>query len=483
MSTAKILAAGLALLLSTVIYSFIMYQTDKVDRNVVIVKVISALEDGDLLPNLFPPSTAVWTRDNLSGIDQSIESFYALMVTYQDKENPWLNALNPGYYQAVDDEIPQSEEAKLCAMAAQNQLDNRTIWYIDHKPRFWHGVKALELFALQYLHLSQIHWLIKISTFFAFALLAVQVMFLDRQVGLAYIAFTFSAFYCSAVLFFGGVAYSVPLMATAMWGTVWLGFRMLPCCCHNRRLEIFVVTLGGTVLCFFFQLGGEEIYAMSLVFFVEIFLPSSLPARQKLARAFESSIFFLVGFFGSILFKHLLIVCLSGSFAVVAELVDKILLRTSNTNNFGTVIGFLDIFKAQFYWYGVASYGVESLFQFVNFSKTLSFVLLAIVGCWLIALKVLRQHQEFDELSVAFAGFLLMLSMVVGRYMLLRNHSDIHVFFVNRYLFVYAGTVYFFLLWLSVSARALFPKRSLSIHPPVSAAVVCNNASTDTLGP
>ena len=32
--------------------------------------------------------------------------------------------------------------------------------------------------------------------------------------------------------------------------------------------------------------------------------------------------------------------------------------------------------------------------------------------------------------------------------MLLRNHSDIHVFFVSRYLFVYAGTVYFFIFWL-----------------------------------
>lgn len=166
----------------------------------------------------------------------------------------------------------------------------------------------------------------------------------------------------------------------------------------------------------------------------------------------------MIGFFGSILLKHLLIVWLSGSFAVVSELIDKIALRTSNTNNFGTVIGFLDIIKSQFQWYGVASYGVKKIFLFVNFSKSLSLVLIPIVGCWLIALKMLRQKREFEELAVSFIGFLLMLSMVAGRYMLLRNHSDIHVFFVSRYLFVYAGTVYFFLLWLIISGRRFVPK-------------------------
>ncbi len=345
MSFSKFLSASLALLISTVVYTLIMYKTDKIDREIIFEKINAALDDGVLLPNLYPPSTAVWTRDNLNGIDQSIESFYALMVMYKDSENRWMNAVNPGYYQAVDDEIPQSEEAHLAATVAKAELDNRALWYIEHKPRFWHGVKALLLAGLKDLHLSQIHWLIKITTFFAFALLAMQVMFLDRRVGLAYMAFTLSAFYCSSVLFFGGVAYSVPLMAIALWGAVWLGFRMLPWRL-DRRLEIFLVTLGGTVLSFFFQLGGCEIYALSLVVFIEIFLPSSVTRpREKLIRAFESCVYFLVGFFGSILLKHLLIVCLSGSFAVVIELFDKIIYRTSNTNDAGTAIGFLDIVR------------------------------------------------------------------------------------------------------------------------------------------
>jgi hypothetical protein len=89
----------------------------------------------------------------------------------------------------------------------------------------------------------------------------------------------------------------------------------------------------------------------------------------------------------------------------------------------------------------------------------LSFFLIPVVGCWLIALKFQKKEKEFEELAVAFSGFILMLAMVVGRYMLLRNHSDIHVSFVNRYLFVYAGTVYFFLFWLILSTRQLLHKR------------------------
>jgi hypothetical protein len=457
----KILSACIALLVTTVIYTSLMYETDKVDRKVVREKIRSALGDGELLANLFPPSSAVWTRDNLSGIDQSVESFYALMVMYRDKEHPLMNALNPGYYQAVDDGIPQTEQAKLCALASKEGLDDSAVWDVAYKPRFWHGVKAVLLSAFQYLELSQIHWMIKISTFFAFALIALQVMFIDRWVGLAYTAFTLSAFYCSSILFFGGVAYSVPLLAIALWGVVWLGFRMLPWR-YNRTIEIFIITLGGTVFSFFFQLGGCEIYAMSLVIFVEIFLPTEKEPRQSLKKVFESCAYYLVGFFGSIILKHILIVCLAGSFDVLVEFIDKIALRTSDTNNYGTKIGFFDIVNAQFYWYGVAAYGIDWIFKFVVASKFLSIVLIGITSCWLAILKFFKQKGAFEELSVAFCGFILMLGTVVFRYMLLRNHSDIHVFFVDRYLFVFAGTVYFFLVWLIISSRRLLPKRQVS---------------------
>jgi hypothetical protein len=84
MSLSKILSACLSLVLSTVVYTLIMFNTDKIDREIIFDKINAAFEDGDLLQNLYPPSASVWTRDNLAGIDQSIESFYALMVMYND---------------------------------------------------------------------------------------------------------------------------------------------------------------------------------------------------------------------------------------------------------------------------------------------------------------------------------------------------------------------------------------------------------------
>jgi hypothetical protein len=224
-------------------------------------------------------------------------------------------------------------------------------------------------------------------------------------------------------------------------------------------MEIFIITLGGTIFSFFFQLGGCEIYAISLVIFVEIFLPTDTVSTRNLKKVFESCTYYLIGFFGSIILKHILIVCLAGSFDVFVEFIDKIALRTSNTNNYGTSIGFIDIVNAQFYWYGVASYGVETIFQFVNASKYFALILIVITSSWLAVLKFFGQKTEFEELFVAFCGFIFMLGTVLLRYMLLRNHSDIHVFFVDRYLFVFAGTVYFFLVWLILSSRHLLPRR------------------------
>jgi hypothetical protein len=119
----------------------------------------------------------------------------------------------------------------------------------------------------------------------------------------------------------------------------------------------------------------------------------------------------------------------------------------------------IDIVESQFHWYGIAAYGIEAIFQFVNASKYLSFILIGITSSWLAVLKFFGQKTEFEELFVTFCGFILMLGTVVAIYMLLRNHSDIHVFFVDRYLFVFAGTVYFFLLWLIISSRRFLPRR------------------------
>jgi hypothetical protein len=54
MPYSKFLSACLAFVLSTVGYTLIIYTTDKIDRGVIFDKINAALEDGDLLPNLYP---------------------------------------------------------------------------------------------------------------------------------------------------------------------------------------------------------------------------------------------------------------------------------------------------------------------------------------------------------------------------------------------------------------------------------------------
>jgi hypothetical protein len=460
MTKKNLFCALLVILVTTAFYVAILYKAESVDRGLVAKKIQFAYKDGQLLLDAIPFfSRGLASTANLAGSDQMVESLYARMVMYRDRDNRLMNALNPGIYQKVGAYISSTETAKQCALSPAEALDDPTIWTADHKPRFWHGVKAMLLLGFKYMHLSQITWLIKISTFFAFALVALQVMYIDRQVGLAYSAFTLSAFYCSSVFFFGGVAYSVPLLSTALWAALWLGFRMLPFR-HNRTFELMVVTFGGTLLSFFYQLGGCEMYAISMIIFIEVFLPLEKVSSRTLIVAFQSCVFFLVGFFCSILLKHFLIVCLAGSFDVVTELIEKILYRMSDTNDAGGSIGFLKIIRAQFHWYGIPAYGIKAIYSFVNASKYVSLVLVLVSVFWLLLLRYFRQRDQFKELSVAFCGFCLMLAVVLLRYMVLRNHSDIHVFFVNRYLFVYAGTVYFYLVWLIVFHRKFWPRSS-----------------------
>ena len=102
---------------------------------------------------------------------------------------------------------------------------------------------------------------------------------------------------------------------------------------------------------------------------------------------------------------------------------------------------YIDIVNAQLYWYGIASHGVDAIYQFANASKCMFFAVILIVSSWLAVLNLFRTKREIEKLFVAFCGVTLVLGSVALRYILLRNHSDIHVFFVDRSLFVFAGTV------------------------------------------
>jgi hypothetical protein len=460
-TTLNLVNAFIVLLVSTFLFALWLYETDKVESSIAIDEYQGAFSDGILLTTEYPHFRFLGSRDNLSGIDQFTECFYALMLPYRNNTSRWSNALNPGFYH--DNENPSMcQQAKKLANSSLDERKNPNIWPVDHKPRLWHGVKALTLTAISFFHLSQLHWVIKISTFLGFALISLQIMYLNRQIGLAYIGFTITAFYCSSVMFFGGISYSVPLLSTLMWIICWLGIKtILPGI--SRNLELVILTGGGTIHAFFYQLDGSLMYAIPMIFFIEIFLSRENLSYTCIKKSMEACIYYFVGFFGSILFKHIAIVLVSGTPQVFSELFNALALRLSHDNGSGSQITAFNIVNGQFYWYGIPAYGVNFINNFVQASKYIFAGLVVISIVLLFLLYLQEKREQFKKLSVAFIGILLMIGAVFLRYIIMRNHSDIHIAFVSRYLFVFAGTVYFYTLWLLLSFRRFFPKRTTGI--------------------
>jgi hypothetical protein len=458
----KVVSAVLALIITTVVYAEWMQKADKCDRNVVREAIRTAFADGVLLSYGYPHLKNFTSRDNLSGLDQGAECFYVQMIMYREKGNPRSNSLNPGYYSTGKSDF-NCAAAKMLVTGTPEQLDDRSVWQVAYKPRLWHGVKAVLLTALPFLHYSQITWLIQLTTFCSLALFAMLVVAANRQVGLAYIPFVLSAYYCSSILFFGGVVYSLPFMAMVLWGVIWLGYRIVFGTKH-RALELFFVTAGGTLHSFFFQMDGAEIYAVSLIFFIEIFLSPEGPSRRSLKNAFESCAFYVVGFVGSTLFKNLLVALFAGSLSPLYALMENIALRAGSVSETGRKIGLFAIVHGQFHWYGIAGYGVNILYYWVNASKYI-FVFLAVITVIILVYFYKKgKRKECEQIGIGFCGALLMMAVVVGRYMVLRQHSDIHIFFVSRYLFVFAGAAYFYGAWLfsTVQSACRLEQHSLS---------------------
>jgi hypothetical protein len=451
-----IFATGI-IALTTIIYAFFLYNAEKTDRRIIADRVSGAYNDGQLLDTPIPFYTYGFSsRNNLSGVDQLGESFFVLLFMHQgQKDKRFLDGLMSNYYETVE-AIPKTAMARRCISATPEQLADRSVWKVMPKPRQWHGLKAVVMPLLESLDWSQITWLITISTFFVFAIILAQIMYLDKMTGLAYMAFSVCAFYGSSILFFGGITYSVSLLAAAFWNVLWLVLRMSPWQV-SRRIELLFITFGGTWLCFFFQQGGETIYAFSFIAFAEVFLTKEKLSTTNLRRVLESWFFFSLGFFGSIVCKHLLILAVSGSLEPLFELWQNIITRTGGTNDAGSHVDLFKIVYAQFYWYGIPAYGIGAIHHMVYYSPILGLILFVLGGVWLSILKFRKQPEKFIELSIALIGFLLVLAPVPLRYMILRNHSDVHLFFVSRYVFVFAGTVYFFAIWLALRARNFLP--------------------------
>lgn len=449
-----VLITGCLLLLTTGVFTFWLHISDKADSSLIAERYRSAFDDGAILKMDYPYYKWVCSRDNLAGLDQFTECFYVLMTMYSSHNSNWQDSLMGRYY-AQKNNAPTCEQAYRVVNTPPEELNNEKLWEIKQKPRLWHGVKAVLSSMLPYFHLSQIHWLIKISTFWGLALIGCQVMYFEKKLGAAFILYTFTAFYCSSILFFGGVAYSVPFLNVIIWLNIWILYRLQRPKEVRGNLEMSIIVLGGTANSFFYQLDGSLIFAISMIFFVETFMAPSGLRYLSLKRSFMTCIIYSAGFFGSIFCKQAVLILSQQSFDVAYDFFNFIALRMSDSNGNNNNLTVMHIINGQFQWYGLAGYGINSIHKFIIYSK-IFFWINTVVSLLILAwLKVQNERKLLEEHSVALIGFLLMVGTVMLRYAVMKNHSDIHVFFVNRYLFVFAGSTYFYSVWLLLCSPAI----------------------------
>jgi FtsH-binding integral membrane protein len=94
---------------------------------------------------------------------------------------------------------------------------------------------------------------------------------------------------------------------------------------------------------------------------------------------------------------------------------------------------------------------VKELHQLVLASRTIYWINLVIAGLYLLFFLLAGKKEQLRLHGIALAGYVAMTGVVLLRYAIMKNHSDIHVIFVSRYLFVFAGSVYFYFAWLLFS--------------------------------
>jgi hypothetical protein len=133
---------------------------------------------------------------------------------------------------------------------------------------------------------------------------------------------------------------------------------------------------------------------------------------------------------------------------VFTELVDAIKLRISDTNEIGKDLSWHSVVSKQFKRISTPTYGISILGEWIKMS--IYFLYANITICALYVVYCLRRERKnlVEKYIVSAAAILLMSLIVVLRYGIMKNHSDIHVHFVNRYLFVFAGSIYFYTIWL-----------------------------------
>lgn len=380
---------------------------------------------------------------SLIGIDQISDCMTYLHALYRDPD-PMKNAVVPGYL-----DIRGRDHSNLCEVVRQIAFDEppEESLVAKHKVRLWHGAKTALLWALPKLNFFQINVLLKQLTYVAFCLLAFALFYHDKKTGLAFTPVAVAGIFASGVVVLGGVTHALPYLTTLVTA---LGLALAPPG-TGGRFQYLWLTAMGSVLAFFYEVDGSLMLGIGLILFCAYFHTCTLlPLRSRWAHTIMLPAVFVASLFFSLLFKQAIGFIYFDPGTVLDAFFGEINYRMQGEHR-GHTISPLTALETQFKRYYLAVLNWHAAAGFIRFTGTWGWLPAMILATW--AAMRDRSAVHVSHLLV----FALIGLVVIARYLIMANHSQIHTIFVSRYLFLAFGIAWSAIIWFAWSVAAKEP--------------------------
>ena len=437
--TIRVLLFLLIFVLTNGLFVALNYVADSVPEEWVKHRITQAIKRHNITTDAYPlfryglPSIY-----SLIGIDQFTDCLIYMHALYRG-EDRLKNAIVPGYW-----DVAGRDHNNLCVSVkrmAFNEVPAEQL-VAKHKIRLWQGARTALLFALPKLNFFQINMLIKQITYVAYCLLAFLLFYHHRKTGIAFIPVAVCGIFASGITVYGGVAHSIPYLVCVLTA---LGLAATPAEYGSRLFPRLWAMTMGCVLAFFYQVDGSLILGFGLVLFCAYFhLYSSMRLSGRWANTFLLLVLFGFGIVGSLLVKQVISFAYFDPAAVWAEFTGQIRYRMYGEHSSQGIASWHAL-NIQFERYYFAVLNWHAAANFLISTGTWGWIVAAGLSVW----AAFRQHSArpvSDLLAFALIGV-----VVLGRYLIMANHSHIHVIFVSRYLFVLLAFAWAAMIWFAWS--------------------------------
>lgn len=376
------------------------------------------------------------------GIDQITDCMTYLHALYRDPDRV-KNALVPGYW-----DVRRRDHNNLCLVVKQiafNQIAPQDL-LAKHKVRLWHGAKTALLLALPKLNFFQINTLLKQITYVTYFLLLFLLVQRDARTGAAFAPVALIGVFASGITVFGGVSHAIPYLTSLLTA---LGMVSLPARMGRAAHPVWMVIMG-SVQAYFYEVDGSLMLASGLILYCAYFyVYASMSPGRRWLWSLLLLVLFGVGFLLSLVFKQVISFPYFDAASVWGHFAGEIKYRMVGEIE-GAGASPLRALSLQFERYYFATLNWHGGADFLKFTGTWGWAAAAVLAIW----SVLKRGSLRPLYDLAM--FVVIGSLVLARYLIMANHSQIHVVFVSRYLFVlfafaWAAVVWF--AWPALAAR------------------------------